>query len=141
VDRQLLFIARGGAVIERGFVFPGSEGGTDAGYGLRQASHQWQSEKSIRNEIAVVKAFKKAGFGDVKPHVDVKTFNKRMLDDGLRPAEGSMSIRVAHLRLFHRSQCRPVTAEEKAARQQQSDAAVARHMGKVIPINAEANPQ
>jgi len=57
-----------------------------------------KSEKSIRNEIAVVKAFKKAGFGDVKPHVDVKTFNKRMLDDGLRPAEGSMSIRVAHLR-------------------------------------------
>jgi hypothetical protein len=100
-----------------------------------------KSEKSIRNEIAVVKAFKKAGFGDVKPHVDVKTFNTWMLDDGLRPAEGSKSIRVAHLRLFHRSQCRPVTAEEKAARQQQSDAAVARHVGKVIPINAEANPQ
>jgi hypothetical protein len=100
-----------------------------------------KSEKSIRNEIAVVRAFKKAGFGDVKPHVDVKTFNKWMLDDGLRPAEGSKSIRVAHLRLFHRSQCRPVTAEEKAATQQQSDAAVARHTGKVIPINAEANPQ
>jgi hypothetical protein len=83
----------------------------------------------------------KAGFGDVKPHVDVKTFNKWMLDDGLRPVGGSKSIRVAHLRLFHRSQCRPVTAEEKAATQQQSDAAVARHMGKVIPINAEANPQ
>ena len=100
-----------------------------------------KSEKSIRSEIAVVKAFKKAGFGDVKPHVDVKTFNKWMLDDGLRPAEGSKSIRVAHLRLFHRSQCRPVTAEEKAATQQQSDAAVARYMGKVIPINTEANPQ
>ena len=100
-----------------------------------------KTERSLKNEIAVVKAFKKAGFGDVKPHVDVKTFNKWMLDDGLRPAEGSKSIRVAHLRLFHRSQCRPVTAEEKAARQQQSDAAVARHMGKVIPINAEANPQ
>ena len=100
-----------------------------------------KSERSIKNEIAVVRAFKKAGFGDVKPHVDVKTFNKWMLDDGLRPAEGSKSIRVAHLRLFHRSQCRPVTAEEKAATQQQSDAAVARHIGKVIPINAEANPQ
>lgn len=100
-----------------------------------------KSEKSLKNEIAVVKAFKKAGFGDVKPHVDVKTFNKWMLDDGLRPVEGSKSIRVAHLRLFHRSQCRPVTAEEKAATQRQSDAAVARHMGKVIPINAEANPQ
>jgi hypothetical protein len=100
-----------------------------------------KSEKSLKNEIAVMKAFKKAGFGDVKPHVDVKTFNKWMLDDGLRPVEGSKSIRVAHLRLFHRSQCRPVTAEEKAATQQQSDAAVARHMDKVIPINDEANPQ
>src|SRR5450631_3365396 len=35
-----------------------------------------KSDRSLKNEIAVVKAFKKAGFGDVRPHEDVRTFNR-----------------------------------------------------------------
>jgi hypothetical protein len=101
-----------------------------------------KSERSIKNEIAVVRAFKKAGFGDVKPHVDVMTFN-RWAAQGYRPKEGSKSVKIGNLRLFCKAQLRQLSAEERAAMQAQSDAAVARHdagKGSVVPINA-ASPQ
>lgn len=99
-----------------------------------------KSERSIKNEIAVVKAFKKAGYGDVKPHVDVMTF-KRWVANGLRPMEGSKSLKVKNLRLFHKSQCRTITLEEKAAAEEQMQAAIARHeadKGNVTPLRTEA---
>ena len=70
-----------------------------------------QSDQSHKNELAAIKAFKKAGFGIVKPHEDVRTFNK-WVEAGLRPMEKSKSIKVQNLRLFHRSQCRKLTADE-----------------------------
>ena len=85
-----------------------------------------KSERSIKNEIAVVKAFKKAGFGNVTPHVDVMTFN-RWVANGMRPIEGSKSLKVKNLRLFHKTQCRNFTLEEKAALKEQNDAAIARY--------------
>jgi hypothetical protein len=98
-----------------------------------------KSERSIKNEIAVIRAFKAKGFGSVVPHQDVKTFNKWMLD-GLRPTEGTKSLRVGNLRLFHRSQVRPQTMEEKAAAKTQSEAAIARHTASVTELHP-ANPQ
>jgi hypothetical protein len=102
-----------------------------------------KTERSIKNEIETVRAFKRAGFGNVTCHVDVLTFNKWMAQ-GLRPIPGSKSLRVANLRLFHRSQCQPVTAAEKAANKKQQSDALARHdkaakTAKVVSINA--NPQ
>src|ERR1700732_4565115 len=96
-----------------------------------------KGDRSIENEIAVVKAFKKAGFENVKPHEDVRTFN-RWLAAGYRPMEGSKSLKVKNLRLFHKSQCRPITAEEKQAMQEQADAALARLKGTVVQL---MNPQ
>ncbi len=93
----------------------------------KAAAQAGKSERSLKNEIAVVKAFKKAGFGDVTPHKDVKTFN-RWVAEGLRPIEGSKSLKIKNLRLFHRTQCRTITLEERAELKAQSDAAVARHM-------------
>ena len=93
-----------------------------------------KSDRSLKNEIAVVKAFKKAGFGDVRPHEDVRTFN-RWVEAGYRPVEGSKSIKINNLRLFCRAQCRPITPEEKQAAKAQSEAAVARHTAKVIPMS------
>jgi len=96
-----------------------------------------KGDRSIENEIAVVKAFKKAGFGNVKPHEDVRTFN-RWLAAGYRPMEGSKSLKVKNLRLFHKSQCRPITAEEKKAAEAQSDAAIARHeTDDVVQLNPQ----
>jgi hypothetical protein len=85
-----------------------------------------KSERSLKNEIAVVRAFKKEGFGNVTPHVDVMTFN-RWVANGMRPIEGSKSLKVKNLRLFHKTQCRNITPEEKAALKEQNDAAIARH--------------
>jgi hypothetical protein len=96
-----------------------------------------KGDRSIENEIAVVKAFKKAGFGNVKPHEDVRTFN-RWLAAGYRPMEGSKSLKVKNLRLFHKSQCRSITAEEKKAAKAQSDAAIARHKtADVVQLNPQ----
>jgi hypothetical protein len=102
-----------------------------------------KTERSIRNEIETVRAFKRAGFGNVTPHVDVLTFNKWMAQ-GLRPVPGSKSLKVGNLRLFHKSQCQAVTAAEKAANKKQQADAVKRHdkatkTAKVVSINA--NPQ
>jgi hypothetical protein len=60
--------------------------------------------------------------------------------DGLRPMEGSKSLRVGNLRLFHKSQLRPLTMEEEQAAKAQSEAAIARHTAKVIPMS-DASPQ
>jgi hypothetical protein len=98
-----------------------------------------KSAKSAENERKTIAAFKAKGFGVVVPRKDVLTF-RRWVELGYRPVEGSKSIKVANLRLFHRSQVRQLSVEEIQAMQAQSDAAVARHMADVIPIG-EANPQ
>ena len=89
--------------------------------------------------VTLVKAFKKAGFGVVTPHVDVMTFN-RWMAKGYRPMEGSKSLKIRNLRLFHKTQVRSITPEERAELEAQSAAAVARHQAeqaaKVVPIHA-----
>lgn len=85
-----------------------------------------KTDRSLQNQIKTVKAFKKAGFGDVKPHEDVLTYN-RWMSKGFKVIEGSKSLKVGNLRLFHKSQVRALSLEEKQAMQAQSDAAVARH--------------
>jgi len=100
-----------------------------------------KSEKSLKNEIQTVRAFQKAGFKDIRPHINVLTFNK-WIERGYRPVEGSKSLKINNLRLFHVSQCRPITADEKAATKEQQQAAVKRHdKSKVVPIGTGANPQ
>jgi hypothetical protein len=82
-------------------------------------------DQSNKNELATLKAFKKKGYGIVKPKVDVLTFNK-WIDQGLRPKEGEHAAKVANLRLFHRSQCRPLTKEEAAGFAEKAKAKAAR---------------
>lgn len=84
-----------------------------------------KSERSIKNEIQCVKAFKKAGFGNVTPHVDVMSFN-RWAAKGFRPIEGTKSVKVLNLRLFHVSQVRELTLDEKQKLAKQNSEAVAR---------------
>jgi len=73
-----------------------------------------KTDKALANEILTVKLFKKAGFQNVVPHVNVKTFNLWMKENpARRPIEGSKSIKVNNLRLFHVTQTREVTAAER----------------------------
>jgi len=106
-----------------------------------------KTDKAIANEILTVKLFKKAGFQNVVPHVNVKTFNLWMKENpARRPIEGSKSIKVNNLRLFHVTQTREVTAAEKKANAKQQADAVKRHEakanGKGKPGNVtQLNPQ
>src|SRR5437868_6306724 len=63
-------------------------------------------------DIAVCRAFKKAGYGDVTPRVDVQTYN-RWLAAGLKVRPGEKSTKVKQFRLFHKKQVEPFTPSEK----------------------------
>jgi hypothetical protein len=98
------------------------------------------SDRSMQNEIAVVKAFKKAGFGSVRPHDDVRTFN-RWVAAGYRPIEGSKSLKIKNLRLFHKTQVRQLSVEERATMTAQSAEAVKRHEAAKSANIHQLNPQ
>jgi hypothetical protein len=99
-----------------------------------------KGDQAIKNEIQTVRAFKKLGI-TAKPHVDTFTFNI-WVSKGYRPKEGSKSVRVNNLRLFHESQVRKLSKEELAANKEQKSASEKRQKSaKVIPIGGEANPQ
>ena len=57
-------------------------------------------------DLAVCRAFKKAGYGDVTPRGDVQTYN-RWLAQGYKVKSGEKSIKVKQFRLFHRKQVEP----------------------------------
>jgi len=78
------------------------------------AAREGKSERSMKNEILAVRAFKKAGFGDVKLHDDVKTYN-RWIAAGYKVKPGEHAVKIKNLRLFHRSQVIEISGEEKAA--------------------------
>jgi len=78
------------------------------------AAKDGKSERSIKNEILAARAFKKAGFGEVKPHDDVKTYN-RWIAAGFKVKPGEHAVKVKNLRLFHRSQVVEISGEEKAS--------------------------
>jgi hypothetical protein len=86
-----------------------------------------RSEKTVKNELEAIKAFKKLGIV-AKPRIDTFTFNL-WLAKGFRPIEGSKSVRVANLRLFHETQVRPLTAAEKKAAKTQLESAKLRREG------------
>src|ERR1700733_4457095 len=93
------------------------------------AAKDARSERSIKNEVATAKAFKKAGFKDIQPHKNIMTFN-RWIAAGFRVMEGQKGIRVKGMNLFHRDQVRALTLEEKQALNAQNAAAVAEHDAK-----------
>jgi hypothetical protein len=74
-----------------------------------------QSDQALKLDQQVRLTFKKRGFGIVQPRVDTKTFNL-WAEEGLRPKEGEKSVKVKSLRLFHRTQCRPLTEAERATK-------------------------
>jgi hypothetical protein len=94
--------------------------------------------KSASNDLAAVRAFKKAGFGVLTPRAQIKTFN-RWVEAGFRPIEGSKAVKVANLRLFCQAQCRPITsADKKALAEQKAKFEARKGSATVVPINGQA---
>jgi hypothetical protein len=94
------------------------------------------TDQSTKNELATIKAFKKKFNIIVKPKVDVLTFNK-WIEQGLRPKEGEHAVKVQNLRLFHKSQCRPLTKAEAGEFAKKAKEQAAKRSAKVIPINEQ----
>jgi uncharacterized protein (DUF4415 family) len=62
-----------------------------------------RTEASLKIDIAVVKAFKRAGYGDVTPREDTRTYNK-WLSEGYKVRSGEKATKVKQFHLFHKSQ-------------------------------------
>lgn len=91
-----------------------------------------KTERQIKIDIAVCRAFKKAGFGEVKPREDVMTYN-RWMANGYKVKTGEKSVKVKQFRLFHKSQVEFVGQPDKADLQKQADAANASHVATKLP--------
>jgi hypothetical protein len=95
-------------------------------------------DQSAANAWAAKKAFVKKGYKDAEPNVNILTFNK-WVALGMRPAEGQHALRVANLRLFHKSQCRPLTkAEAGEFAKKFKEAAADKRSAKVVNISPSA---
>lgn len=64
--------------------------------------------KSNATDLAVTKAFRRAGYGTVTPRVDVQTYG-RWLAEGRKVKAGEKSLKVGPLRLFHLLQTQEFT--------------------------------
>lgn len=105
-----------------------------------KAAKDGRSERSIKNEVLAVKAFKKAGYKDseiVTPYmgketgkqVTIMTYN-RWLAEGRKVKAGEHSTKVKNLRLFHISQTEAISPEEKAEAQAKMAEAIAAYQAK-----------
>ncbi len=101
-----------------------------------------KADTSTEMERLAVKAFRRAGFGEVKPRVDTLTYGK-WVEQGFKAKAGEHAIKVRNLRLFHRSQVEPISKQEQAEYLAKREAKTADKLPKpspVEPVKAAANP-
>lgn len=91
-----------------------------------------KTERQLKTDVAVCKAFKKAGFGQVIPRVDCMTYN-RWMAQGFKVKPGEKSVKVAQFRLFHKSQVEFVGQPDKADLQAEANAANAVKTATKVP--------
>jgi hypothetical protein len=85
-----------------------------------------KTERQLKIDVAVCRAFKKAGFGNVVPREDVMTYN-RWMANGFKVKPGEKSVKVKQFRLFHKSQVEFVGAPNKEDLQAEANAANLAH--------------
>lgn len=83
-----------------------------------------KTERQLKLDVAVVRAFKKAGYGNVTPRVDAQTYN-RWLAEGFKVKPGEKAVKVKQFRLFHKSQVEFVGVPSKGDMRAAGEAAVA----------------
>lgn len=92
-----------------------------------------KTERQLKTDVAVCRAFKKAGFGSVVPRVDCMTYN-RWMANGFKVKPGEKSVKVKQFRLFHKSQVEFVGAPNKEDLQAEANAANASHVATKLPM-------
>lgn len=83
-----------------------------------------KTEGQLKTDVAVCKAFKKAGFGQVVPRVDCMTYN-RWAAAGYKVRPGERATKIKQFRLFHKTQVEFVGEQSKAEMQAEANAAKA----------------
>ena len=88
-----------------------------------------KTERQVELEKLTVSAFKRKGLkaDQIKPRVNILTFGK-WVEKGFVVKEGEKAVKVKNLRLFHETQVRPITDEDRAkfaARQAEREPAAA----------------
>jgi len=96
-----------------------------------------KEDSAAKMEKLAIRAFTKAGFEDVQPRINCLTFN-RWVEKGMRPKEGERAIRCKSLRLFHETQCRPLTKEDRAALAEKTAKGTASKLPAVSPVTRAA---
>lgn len=91
-----------------------------------------KTEASLKMDILVVKAFRRAGFGEVRPRMDTKTYNK-WLAEGFRVKPGERAVRVKQFRLFARSQVEFVGIPPKEAAPSEAQVAAVKEAKAATP--------
>ncbi len=97
-----------------------------------------KTERQLKTDVAVCKAFKKAGFGSVVPRVDCMTYN-RWMAQGFKVKPGEKSVKVAQFRLFHKSQVEFVGAPNKEDLQAEANAANAVKTATKVPTESRVS--
>jgi hypothetical protein len=96
-----------------------------------------QADSSDEMDRLCVKAFKRSGFQDVQPRVNILTYGK-WVEKGFRVKPGEQSIKVRNLRLFHASQVEPISKKEQAEYLAKRAAKTSDRLPKPSPIAAAA---
>ena len=81
----------------------------------REAQKEQEAKEDVTDQMnnLTVKAFRKAGYNDIQPRVNIKTYSLWM-KEGRKVKAGEKSIAVKSLRLFHIDQTEPVSKPEQA---------------------------
>jgi hypothetical protein len=100
-----------------------------------------RTEQQLKIDIMVVKAFKKAGFGDVKPREDVQTYN-RWLANGFKVKPGERATKIKQFRLFHKSQVEfvGIPPKEEAPTKAEVEGFIADQKAKAETLKAATKP-
>jgi hypothetical protein len=97
-----------------------------------------KDQRSNDLETLTVRAFKRAGYSDIKPRENVMTYN-RWIAAGRKVKAGEKAVRVRNLRLFFITQTEPLSQKEQAEEMAKCEAkSSASKLPAVSPISAAA---
>lgn len=78
--------------------------------GRKPLTDEEKAKNRAKVDAETIKNFKAAGFADVKPRENVRTYNK-WIEVGRRVKKGEKSVKCGSFPLFHLDQTEPMQAE------------------------------
>jgi hypothetical protein len=98
-----------------------------------------QADGSAQMDALTARTFKKRGYTDIQPRINILTYNK-WIEQGRRVKTGEKGVPVKQFRLFHISQTEPISEAEKTAFLAERAAKTADKLPKPSPVAEPAKP-